>query len=91
VESAFLPPISTVCSIAIFRGSNVSSIVGTGIGLYLVKIVADLHGDAISVDSHEGQGARFTISLPIKFRANDVDLRASAADREEEKGPVNLS
>ncbi len=48
------------------RGSNVSGIVGTGVGLHLVKMVIDLHGGHVAVDSREGEGARFTITLPIK-------------------------
>ena len=49
-----------------FRGSNVSGIVGTGVGLNLVKMVVDLHGGDISVESQEGKGSRFTVRLPIK-------------------------
>ncbi len=52
-----------------FRGSNVSGIVGTGVGLNLVKMVIDLHGGDITVESKEGQGARFTVRLPIKPRS----------------------
>ena len=48
------------------RGSNVSGIVGTGVGLYLVKMVVDLHGGSIAVKSKEGEGTRFTVRLPIK-------------------------
>jgi two-component system, OmpR family, sensor kinase len=48
------------------RGSNVSGIVGTGVGLYLVKMVVDMHGGAVTVESREGEGARFTIRLPRK-------------------------
>ena len=48
------------------RGSNVSGIVGTGVGLYLVKMVVDMHGGAVTVESTEGEGARFTIRLPRK-------------------------
>ena len=48
------------------RGSNVSGIVGTGVGLYLVKMVVDMHGGAVVVASKEGDGARFTIRLPRK-------------------------
>jgi two-component system OmpR family sensor kinase len=47
------------------RGSNVSGIVGTGVGLYLVKIAIDLHGGRIEVQSKEGGGSRFTVSLPV--------------------------
>jgi two-component system, OmpR family, sensor kinase len=47
-----------------YRGGNVSGIVGTGIGLYFVKMVVELHGGEISVASREGQGARFTVRLP---------------------------
>jgi signal transduction histidine kinase len=47
------------------RGSNVSGIVGTGVGLYLVKMVVDLHGGSITVNSQEGEGTRITVGLPI--------------------------
>ena len=48
------------------RGSNVSGIIGTGVGLHLVKMVVDLHGGRVFVTSKEGEGSRFTIHLPIK-------------------------
>ena len=48
------------------RGSNVSGIVGTGVGLYLVKIAVELHGGGIEVKSNEGDGSRFGIRLPVK-------------------------
>jgi two-component system OmpR family sensor kinase len=48
------------------RGSNVSGIVGTGVGLHLVKMVVDLHGGRVVVNSQEGEGSCFTIHLPIK-------------------------
>ncbi len=47
-----------------YRGSNVSGIVGTGIGLYLVKTVVDLHGGTVAVESKEGEGSRFLVRLP---------------------------
>ncbi|MBV8633536.1 MAG: ATP-binding protein, partial [Burkholderiaceae bacterium] len=46
------------------RGSNVSGIAGTGVGLYLVKMVVSLHGGTISVASSE-RGSTFTMSLPV--------------------------
>jgi two-component system OmpR family sensor kinase len=51
------------------RGSNVSGIVGTGVGLYLVKIAIDLHGGRIEVQSREGGGSRFTVTLPVATAA----------------------
>ncbi len=48
------------------RGSNVSGIVGTGVGLYLVKIAVDRHGGGIEVHSKEGSGTRFCVRLPIQ-------------------------
>jgi signal transduction histidine kinase len=47
-----------------YRGSNTSGIVGTGVGLYLVKTIVDLHHGGIALDSHEGEGSRFTVRLP---------------------------
>jgi two-component system, OmpR family, sensor kinase len=55
------------------RGGNVSGIVGTGVGLYLVKMAIDLHAGGIEVKSKEGEGTRFTVRLPI--------TRASAIKR----------
>jgi two-component system OmpR family sensor kinase len=46
------------------RGSNVSGIVGTGVGLYLVKMVIDLHRGEVAVESREGEGSRFIVRLP---------------------------
>ena len=48
-----------------YRGTNVSGIVGSGIGLYLVKVVLDLHGGSIKVESRENHGSCFSISLPM--------------------------
>ncbi len=48
------------------RGSNVSGIVGTGVGLHLVKMVVDLHCGRVVVNSEEGRGSCFTIHLPVK-------------------------
>ncbi len=48
------------------RGSNVKGITGTGIGLYLVKMVISLHGGDVSVSSTEGQGSEFTVRLPFE-------------------------
>ncbi len=47
-----------------FRASTSTGIVGTGIGLHLVKTVVDLHGGRIDVASKPGEGSTFTMNLP---------------------------
>ncbi|MBV8754304.1 MAG: sensor histidine kinase, partial [Hyphomicrobiales bacterium] len=59
------------------RGSNVSGIVGTGIGLYLVKMVIDLHQGRVAVESREGKGSRFTVRLPSALPRQEA-TRAAA-------------
>jgi light-regulated signal transduction histidine kinase (bacteriophytochrome) len=39
---------------------------GTGIGLAIVKKIIEKHNGLIGVKSHEGEGATFTIVLPLK-------------------------
>jgi two-component system OmpR family sensor kinase len=46
-----------------YRGSNVSGFVGSGIGLFLVAMVVRLHNGQITVDSAEGKGSKFTVTL----------------------------
>ena len=65
------------------RGSNVSGIVGTGVGLYLVKIAVDLHGGSIEVHSKEGGGTRFCVRLPIKRAAEQSARRPLAVEPSE--------
>jgi two-component system, OmpR family, sensor kinase len=48
-----------------YRGSNTSGIVGSGVGLYLVKTIIDLHQGSILLDSRENEGSRFTLRLPV--------------------------
>jgi PAS domain S-box-containing protein len=44
---------------------------GTGLGLAMVKLLAELHGGVVAVESTVGEGSSFTVWLPIR-RANDV-------------------
>ena len=39
---------------------------GSGLGLAIVKVIAETHGGAVSVESAPGEGARFTIALPVE-------------------------
>jgi two-component system OmpR family sensor kinase len=68
------------------RGSNVSGIVGTGVGLYLVKKAVDLHKGSIEVKSREGEGSRFVIRLPLA-RPSSMMQRPSA--QSEPSAPVD--
>jgi two-component system, OmpR family, sensor kinase len=66
-----------------FRGSNVSGIVGTGVGLNLVKMVVDLHGGSVRVESQEGKGSRFTVHLPLKPPPQAVQAQPAGVAAEE--------
>lgn len=40
--------------------------VGSGLGLWIVKVFTNLHGGKVSFESEEGKGTTFTVSLPIE-------------------------
>jgi signal transduction histidine kinase len=48
------------------RGSNVIGVVdGTGVGLFSVRQIVELHGGHITVESREGHGSTFSVELPL--------------------------
>ena len=49
---------------------------GTGLGLALVKLLAELHGGAVAVQSDEGKGSSFAVWLPL--RVPEVPISAIA-------------
>lgn len=44
--------------------SKIINQAGTGLGLYIVKMLVDAHGGEVSVESEPGSGARFIFTLP---------------------------
>lgn len=51
---------------------------GTGLGLFIVRLVAEAHGGAASVHSAPGRGARFTLRLPLPPELAVGDSRRAA-------------
>ncbi|GAB3891936.1 hypothetical protein GCM10028803_04250 [Larkinella knui] len=47
-----------------FRASNTTSIQGTGLGLVIARQFVELHGGTLTVQSEEGRGTTFTVTLP---------------------------
>jgi signal transduction histidine kinase len=66
------------------RGSNAAGIVGTGLGLFFVKTVVELHGGQVTAESREGEGSCFRVRLSCKLHASaqspgaDIVCRAAA-------------
>ena len=46
------------------RAATTTAVEGSGLGLYIVRRVAEAHGGSVSVVSAVGQGSTFTLSLP---------------------------
>lgn len=49
---------------------------GTGIGLFLVKLLVEMHGGTIYVDNNEKAGVKFVITLPIRYTDSQPDNSA---------------
>jgi PAS domain S-box-containing protein len=48
-----------------YRATNVGTISGTGLGLAIVKRAVELHSGNLAINSQEGTGTTFTITLPL--------------------------
>ena len=53
---------------------------GSGIGLALVRDLARLHGGEVRVDSVDGRGSTFTVTVPMQPAGAIAPARASGAD-----------
>jgi signal transduction histidine kinase len=58
-------------------GLSKDTIPGAGLGLYVVQRLVQAHSGRIEVTSAPGQGARFTVRLPLKDAAADAVSRSS--------------
>ena len=53
------------------RGASADGLPGLGLGLYIVRIVAEAHGGSVGVEPHEGPGAWFVLELPLEQLPED--------------------
>jgi signal transduction histidine kinase/DNA-binding response OmpR family regulator len=60
------------------EGARGRSFEGSGIGLALVQELVALHNGSIAVESQEGRGTRFTITIPLATVPGGEDDRAEA-------------
>jgi signal transduction histidine kinase len=71
-----------------YRGKNVSTEEGKGMGLFFVKEVIDLHGGKILVQSEPDKGSTFSILLPVKNVSIDKEREESPDGKVNNKGSV---
>lgn len=48
------------------RGTNTGGISGTGLGLHIIREIVMGHGGSVWVESTEGEGTTFYLSIPVK-------------------------
>jgi len=51
---------------------------GSGLGLAIVKSIVDLHGGRVDVETTEGQGTTFSVTLPVVLNPQEMTTDKSA-------------
>lgn len=64
------------------------SVEGTGLGMSIVKNLADLMGGTVEVESRRGHGTRFALTLPFAFcEGAECELKLPESSAEEDGAP----
>lgn len=72
--------------------SFTKNIIGSGIGLNLVKSLIELHGGSISLKSKVNVGSEFIIKLPVKLTSeNEVEATIDNAQEKVERIHIEFS
>ena len=69
------------------KGVDLNSVTGAGMGLSVVKAIAERHGGSVVVESREGKGTQVRVSLPsvcegatLRFRNSETSYELSSLD-----------
>ena len=54
---------------------------GTGLGLSLVARMVDMHGGSVTVESKEGQGSRFIVTMPLQLGGQETSNASNVTEK----------
>ena len=60
------------------QSSTVSGIQGTGLGMAITKNIVDMMGGTIEVESEEGKGSKFTVTLTLRLASQPIKYKPIA-------------